>query len=381
MTQESKSLAIALVADPTEPHVQGWTRSFRELGHDIRVIVPEGVAPELRSCAGAPILRMSPLNSRSQLARYVAAIRQIRSFAASADVVHGHYLYPYGWLAGASGRPYAVTVWGSDLYRGLHRSAKDRAAGWLALKRAGIVTADSEGLAEAAIAAGARRDRVRVLQFGVDLEQFHPGDANELRRELNLVGSRVIFSARSPTPLYRHDLVVEAVRDFPGGTVLLISAHRAEPGYLEHLRRLAMSLGVADRIRIIDDIPHDRMPEYYRLADAIVTVPASDATPMTLLEAFASGTPVVAGALPSIREWAQAIHPALLLDNPSPHSISDAVGRALSLDSEALLDLQRRGREVVVARGERHANMREMERLYRALAKPRALLSTLGTRG
>ena len=381
MTQAPNSLVIALIADPTEPHIQGWTHSFRELGHDLRVIVPAGVAPGMTLCAGAPVIRMSPLPSRSPVARYWAAVRQIRALAASADVVHGHYLYPYGWLAGASGRPYAVTVWGSDLYRSLHRSVKDRAAGWLALKRAGIVTADSKDLADAAIAAGARRDRVRLIQFGVNLRRFHPGEADDLRRQLRLVGSRVIFSARSPTPLYRHELVVEALRDLPGETVLLMSAHRAAPGYLDHIRQLATSLGVAERLRIVDDIPHERMPDYYRLADVVVTVPASDATPMTLLEAFASGTPVVAGALASIGEWRDAIDPALLVEEPTPQSISGAIHRALSLDAEALLRLQRRSRGVVLARGERRTNMLEMERLYRGLVRRRIAWSTTGSAG
>lgn len=381
MTQAPQSFVIALIADPTEPHIQGWTQSFRDLGHDVRVVVPAGVAPGVTSCAGAPVLRMSQSSSRSPLARYWAAVRQIRTLTATADVVHGHYLYPYGWLAGASGRPYAVTVWGSDLYHNLHRSAKDRVAGWLALRRAGVVTADSKDLANAAIAAGARRDRVRVIQFGVDPERFHPGEADDLRRELNLVGNRVVFSARSPTPLYRHELAVEALRDLPSDTILLISAHRAEPGYLDQLRQLAASLGVAHRLRLVEDIPHDRMPDYYRLADVVVSVPASDATPMTLLEAVASGTPLVAGALPSIREWGEALDPALLIDDPTPRSIADAIRRALALEPEALRALQQRGRDVILARAERRTNMLEMQRLYRGLVRRRVAWSTTSTAG
>jgi len=377
---QPSALSIALVADPTEPHIVGMTRFFLEQGHDVRVLVPSGVAESITTCAGAPIIRLPPLDPRRPaMVRYVSAVRAARRLARWADVVHGHSLYPYGWIAAAAGRPLVVTVWGSDVYRSLHRSAKDRVGGWLTLRRAGVVTADSKDLAAAAVRGGARPARTHVVQFGVDLQAFQTGAPDrQLRSRLGLEGRRVIFSARSPTPLYRHEIAVAALPELPDDIVLLLSSHRAVPGYLEDLQAEAERRGVADRLRLVPDIEHERMPDYLRLADVVLSIPESDATPLTILEAMACGRPVVAGGLPSIREWADGLHPELLLDEPAPASVARAIRVALGLSARDVVALASRGRKVVSERADRRANMLEMVGLYRQLVRRRIPWSTTG---
>jgi glycosyltransferase involved in cell wall biosynthesis len=380
LSVQPSALSIALVADPTEPHIVGMTRFFLEQGHDIRVLVPTGVAERMTTCAGAPIIRLPPPDPHlPAMVRYVIAVRAARRLARWADVVHGHSLYPYGWIAAATGRPLVVTVWGSDVYRSLHRSAKDRVGGWLTLRRAGVVTADSTDLAAAAIRGGARAARTHVMQFGVELHAFQPGAPDaQLRSRLGLDGRRVIFSARSPTPLYRHEIAVAALRELPDDVVLLMSSHRAVPGYLEELQAQAERLGVADRLRLVPDIEHERMPEYLRLADVVVSIPESDATPLTILEAMACGRPVVAGALPSIREWADGLDPELLLDEPDPASLAHGIRLALDRSASDVMALASRGRKVVSERADRRENMLGMVGLYRQLVRRRIPWSTTG---
>ena len=88
--------------------------------------------------------------------------RAARRAARDADLVHAHWL-PSGLAALASGKPYVVQLWGSDVE--LARRAR-----WLfrpILRRARLVIAATEFLANAAVELGARE--VRVISSGVEI--------------------------------------------------------------------------------------------------------------------------------------------------------------------------------------------------------------------
>lgn len=291
------------------------------------------------------------------------AVRQ-----ADPDVVHAHYLTAQGWLAWASGfRPYAVTLWGSDIYLDLE-SRKARAIGRLALRGAALVTADSRHLADAAIAAGARRSRTEVVQFGVDTDEFAPRDASSLRDRLAPDGGRIVLSPRTLLPLYRHDLVVAALAQLPADVMLVVSARGATSDAVESLRAAAERHGVANRLIVEPMIAHGQMATYLNAADAVVSVARSDATPVTLLEAMACGRPTVLGDLPSLREWYAGTREDLVVREVTPDGIARAIRNALDLSEPERRDLAERGRALVMERADHERNMLVMEEHYRRLA-------------
>ena len=264
---------------------------------------PVGLVPEI-SVHRIPPYRGVALG-RLRLPRARRAIRQVLA-EIGPDIVHVHDLTTgFGWLACRPGfRPYVLSAWGSDLYLVMSRSPSDRLVARLQLRDAAIVTADSDDLRRAAIRMGARRDRAHTIHEGVDLARFHPAQPDPaLRSKLQLEGSRVVFSPRQIAPLYEHLSVVRALAALPDDVVLLLSARNAHPDYLRTVEECAAREGVAHRLRIVPTIDHDEMPAYFRLADVVVSVPRSDATAATILEALACGRPVVASALPSPREW------------------------------------------------------------------------------
>src|SRR5581483_7641652 len=97
------------------------------------------------------------------LPAFLAAFaRAARRAARDADVVHAHWI-PSALPALATGKPYVLQVWGTDVELA-------RRAPWLArplVRRARVVVAASSFLAEAARGLGARD--VRVVPPGVDV--------------------------------------------------------------------------------------------------------------------------------------------------------------------------------------------------------------------
>jgi glycosyltransferase involved in cell wall biosynthesis len=170
------------------------------------------------------------------------------------------------------------------------------------------------------------------------------------------------------TPLYRHRVAVEALSELPDDVVLLMARYLVDETELAAIESRADALGVADRLRIVDGIDHAEMPDFYRLADVMLSIPSSDATPVTLLEAMACGTPVVATDLPSIREWMDDLDPAAIVPVDDPAATARAVSRLLNMAPEQRSDLGRRGRAIVEARASQDVHMAAVESIYRALA-------------
>ena len=71
----------------------------------------------------------------------------------------------------------------------------------------------------------------------------------------------------------------------------------------ESLERLVEKLGLGDHVNFIGKVPNERVPEYMIASDVFVLPSLSEGFPVTILEAMASGLPIVAtnvGGLPEI---------------------------------------------------------------------------------
>jgi glycosyltransferase involved in cell wall biosynthesis len=169
-------------------------------------------------------------------------------------------------------------------------------------------------------------------------------------------------------PLYRHGVVVEALATLPDDVVALMSSYLAEPSELEAVRRRAADLGVADRLVVVPSIGHAEMPDYYRLADVVVSVPSSDSTPITLFEALACGRLVVAADLPALREVLAVLDPELLMPVDDPVATAAAIARVLEMSPDRRQAVADRGERLVGQVADRERNLSRVEDLYRGLA-------------
>jgi L-malate glycosyltransferase len=313
-----------------------------------------------------------PVRGVGSLATAIALRRALAEV--QPDVLHAHSLSRYGVAARLSGfHPYVITVWGSDVLVVLPGSRLRRIQGRLALRGADLVTGGSEHLIRAAVAAGARPTRTRFVHFGVDTTQFSPGPyPAALAARLRLDGRRVLLSNRTIAPLYHQGTVLRAAARLPSDVVVVMTRHAARPAELEMVERLARELGIEERVRIIDEIGDPEMPDLYRLADVVISIPASDGGPTTIVEALAVGRPIVATDLPSVREWLAALDPEALVPVDDPFATEAAVRMVLARGANELAERARLGRVAVVERVDRQRSMTMMGALYRELAAGRS---------
>lgn len=366
-------MRLAYLGDPNSRHTRHWLAFFLDRGHQVHLLVPahdniaDGLDRRVRVERFTAWPRV-PVRGLGSLVTAVALRRLLRSLRP--DVLHAHALSRYGvagWLSGF--HPYVLTVWGSDVLVVMRRSATSRLRARLALGGADLVTGGSQELIRAAIESGAHADRTQYVHFGVDTERFTPhGEASDLGRRLGLEGRRVVLSNRAIVPLYRQRVVVEALPQLAPDVVVVMTRHGGREDEIAAVLARARELGVEERVRILPQVDDRDMPDLYRLADVVVSVPASDGGPISVAEALSVGRPVVATDLPSVREWLADLEPSWLVPLDDPNAVARTIRAILGRPPAELEELAARGRAAVEGRASLRDNMLRMEGLYRQLA-------------
>ena len=152
------------------------------------------------------------------------------------------------------------------------------------------------------------------LPFGADLKRFYPaGDELGMEHELGrgaLGGSEDV--RKKKTILFVGGL--DQAHYFKGLGILLRAVKGmktvdakllviGEGALKESYGKLALELGINGRVKFIGSVPYDELPKYYREADVFVlpSVTKGEAFGLVLVEALASGVPVIASRLAGVR--------------------------------------------------------------------------------
>jgi glycosyltransferase involved in cell wall biosynthesis len=252
-------VAGAFVADQVE--------HLRAAGVDVDVVSPATVR-HFGLAYGAGILqnlRARPWLLAAVPLFLVAFARAARRASRPADLVHAHWI-PSGLAALATGKPFVLQVWGTDVELA-------RRVPWLVrplLRRARLVIGASGFLAEAAAGLGARA--VGVVPSGVRIPDSVAGPAGP---------ARVLFVGRLSEE--------KGILDFVAATAGLP-------------REIVGDGPLRDRVpEALGFVPNDRLGPHYEAA-AIVCVPSRrEGYGIVAREAMAYGRPVVAsrvGGLP-----------------------------------------------------------------------------------
>jgi rhamnosyl/mannosyltransferase len=260
---------------------------------DLSVVVSADDARTVREVrGGVPVTRLGTRLTLASASFNPGLAREIRR--ADADVVHFHHPNPPAVLGYLAARPRGrlVVTYHSDIVRQrvlgplfapiLHRF----------LRRADAIVASSPDYAAASPVLRRHRERVTVIPFGIDPEEFRQVDEDEVRAIRARYGERIVFAAGRLVYYKGFGYLVRAMRRVDGR--LLIAGDgplRAE------LARAADDAGVAERVTLLGRVP-DLRP-YYHAARvfALPSVARSEAFGIVQMEAMACGLPVVNTAL------------------------------------------------------------------------------------
>ncbi len=170
------------------------------------------------------------------------------------------------------------------------------------------VIAVSEHLRMELQALGVKSDRITVIYNGVDISDFHPG--SERREELNLPKNVPLglFIGDIKTSRKNLETVLQALQQVTTLNVVVAGALAGSP-----YPALARSLGVADRVIFVGKVAH--IARLMRSADLFIFPSRYEAHPLVVVEAMASGLPLIVSGVFGAEHFIGSS--GLILGNPN----------------------------------------------------------------
>lgn len=182
----------------------------------------------------------------------------------------------------AAGKPFALTLRGGNLpvysrrWPGRVRRLMDAAA---------AVTTPSRYLLESM---RSFRDDIQLLPNPLQLDRYRYRLRDNPQPRLVWVRS----FHRTYNPSLAVELIAQLVEEFPDVSLLMVGPDKGD-GSWEATQQLAARLGVSERIEFSGGVPKTEIPNYLDRADIFVNTTNIDNTPVSVLEAMASGLCIV----------------------------------------------------------------------------------------
>jgi glycosyltransferase involved in cell wall biosynthesis len=155
-----------------------------------------------------------------------------------------------------------------------------------AFRRSRIIVAVSERVRQELIEIGVPPERVRVVLNGVDLDEFRPGVEDRAALGLPEGAPLGLFVGDIRTPRKNLDTVLRALALTPQVHLAVVGRPEGSP-----FPALAAELGVAERVHFLGY--RRDVARLMRAADCFVFPSRYEACSLVLLEALASGLPVI----------------------------------------------------------------------------------------
>lgn len=275
-----------------------------------------------------------------------------------ADIVLASWLFPdacaVGELRGQFHHRFVAVAQGSDVHQYLQIPARKAVMKMTLADAAGIITRSAD-LARHLGVAGFRRDRLHPVYNGVDVAAFRPSTADERAAARRAFGvpefAPVVLFVGNFLPVKNPRAVLGAhakLRTMPGlsdARLVLVGGGPMERELREYAERLGTQPVFAGRLDA------DGVARAMRAASVLALPSDNEGVPNVILEAFASGIPVVASNVGGISEvhrheflgrlvpprdesaFADALHSVLLA--PSEHARIAEHGRAFTWQATA----------------------------------------------
>jgi glycosyltransferase involved in cell wall biosynthesis len=286
-------------------------------------------------------------------------------------LVHAGPIQSGGYLAAlADFHPMVLMSWGSDLLIQAERNSEWKQATEFALQKADAFCCDCDTVRKKANSFRMFSDS-QVVQFpwGVRQGVFSPvGPLPPSDRFTRRAGTTTFIYTRSFGPLYGTDVLLDGflrARSANPSLRLLLVGNGSED---QSLRSFVEAYDLNDAVSLQGPQPEEELPMWFRAADAYISCAKSDGTSISLLEAMATGLPVVVTDIPSNREWVAEPENGCLASAGSPEEVADRMLRVAKLTPQERKTISERNRCVVAERADWDKNFPRLLELYERLA-------------
>ena len=216
------------------------------------------------------------------------------------------------------------------------------------------------------------RDPAKLVEMpnGVDAELFRPGpDDSGLRERLGIPSDAVAAAFVATLDRAHHfkrlDVAIDALAELGDPGVHLVVAGGGE--LVDEFRSRARRRGVAERVHFLGPVPHPELPDVLRACDLfLLTTEPPESFGIVLIEAMATGLPVIATDYPGVRAVVVEGETGLLAPQGDARAVAARLGELVAAGADGRARIGAAGRE----RAEREWNWpRLVEKMDAAYAE------------
>jgi glycosyltransferase involved in cell wall biosynthesis len=208
--------------------------------------------------------------------------------------------------------------------------------------------------------------RCVVIPLGLELDKFLRGDADgkPIRKELGADDGTVLVGIVGRlVPIKNHDMFLDSAKSFlkknPGADIKFAVVGDGE--MRDYLERRVAELGIGGYV-IFAGWRKDLAAVYAGL-DIVALTSLNEGTPVSIIEAMASGRPVVATEVGGVGDLITHGHDGFLVKSNDVEGFSDRLSELIS-SKEMRSEFGRSGRERVRYKYSKERLVKDMEALY-----------------
>ncbi len=349
------------IGDSSSPFILNLAEDIQALGWRVDVLAPHAPGAAAREilagvtvsrfryawptaaetvCYGAGALHNIALNpwNAAKLPGFVAAewVAVTRRLVTGCyALVHSHWILPQGLVTAISARsigmPHVTTIHGSDLFalRGVLPTRLKR----IALRWADAVTVNSSSTEDGALALAPELTHLHRIPMGASDRGAPPSKVAALRARYRMPsGPLLVFVGRIVEQKGVADLIravsLLAPR-LPDVSAVIVG----DGPHRNHVEKLSLGLGMADRITFAGRITPDEIPAYLAASDVFVAPSrraddgAVEGQGLSIIEAMLAERPIVATRSGGIVDAIRHDETGLLVAENAPAEIAAAVER------------------------------------------------------
>jgi glycosyltransferase involved in cell wall biosynthesis len=285
-----------ILADGKSPHTLKW---IQELTHyfDVYLISLNGVPPQMEKILKKESIFVlnESTNPSGKNYKLILTLFKIRNILHKLQphYINAHYLSSYGFLAALAKSSVKNTIliqslWGSDVLVEPFLNRLRYNIARYALNKADYITADSFYVSDIVAKIVSSKECI-VFPFGFNKIEHYAG-----KKE------KIVFSNRALKKSYCIDTVLRWFALQDSSYRLVISNDGPEKN---NLFSLAKELRIDERTTFVGYLSASEQQSYYQDSTYFISIPQSDATSVSLLEAMQFGTIPIVSNIPANREW------------------------------------------------------------------------------
>lgn len=270
-------------------------------------------------------------------------------------IIHSHQITTNSLLTLLANKkaqkPILFTAWGSDILYTPNKGFWYKKMVKYILQNAENFTSDSKYMAEVMNEISGKPLNILIANFGINIENSK-----------HVEKKNVLYSNRQLTKFYRIDKIIEAFANFieHGNTAkwkLIIGSEGEEK---KSLIALADKLKLNESVEFVGWLEKEQNSYYYNIAKYYISIPISDATSISLLEAMAAGCVPILSDLPANKEWVEDGVNGVTATNLE----SNFIQKALEIDFQKA---QLINKQIIEENGTKEANRQKFINFYEQL--------------